>query len=93
MRSWNVFWIILGGYEVIAGTFSALNGNGIAFLDIAIGSGLYVMVIRIKRVKRNIQLGIEAFNKERTKESEIIKKNENAYKHPVKIGYNNYCET
>tara|TARA_B100001564_G_C20344086_1_gene535905 strand:+ start:39 stop:605 length:567 start_codon:yes stop_codon:yes gene_type:complete len=81
MRSWNVFWIILGGYEVIAGTFSALNGNGIAFLDIAIGGGLYVMVSnRNKKVKRNIQLGIEAFNNERTKESEIIKKNENAYK-------------
>lgn len=81
MRSWNVFWIILGGYEILAGTISLLNGNGIAFLDVAFGGGLYVIVSnRNKKVERNIQLGIEAFNNERTKESEIIKKNENTYK-------------
>ena len=81
MRSWNVFWIILGGYEVVGGTVNALNGSAIGFLDIALGTGLYVMVFnRTKKVKRNIQLGIETFNNERTKESEIIKKNENPYK-------------
>ena len=69
MRGWNIVWGLVGGYEAIAGTINVLSGYGIGFLDMAIGGGLTALVInREKKVKREIELGIEAFKKQRLKE-------------------------
>jgi len=69
IRGWNIVWGLAGGYEALAGTINLLSGYGIGFLDMAIGGGLIALVInREKKFNREIQLGIEAFNKQRLKE-------------------------
>ena len=69
MRGWNIVWGLVGGYQAIAGTINLLNGYGIGFLGMATGGGLTALVInREKKVKREIELGIEAFKKQRLKE-------------------------
>jgi len=69
IRGWNIVWGLAGGYEALAGTINLLGGYGIGFLDMAIGGGLIALVInREKKFNREIQLGIEAFNKQRLKE-------------------------
>ena len=68
MRGWNIVWGLVGGYQAIAGTINLLNGYGIGFLGMATGGGLTALVInREKKVKREIELGIEAFKKQRLK--------------------------
>ena len=69
IRGWNIVWGLAGGYEALAGTINLLGGYGIGFLDMAIGGGLIALVInREKKFNREIQLGIESFNKQRLKE-------------------------
>ena len=69
IKSWNVLWVIIGSWQTVGGTINGFSGNPIGWLDAAIGGGLFLLVDnRKQKIRRQIQLGIKAFNDERLKE-------------------------
>lgn len=63
IRGWNVFWGILGGYEVAAGSINLANGYGIGAVDVAIG-GVCIGVIPTREAKRRMWMadGVKKYN-------------------------------
>lgn len=64
LRTWNVVWWIVGGYEIIAGGVSLASGNTIGAADLLVG-GILVGITPAREKKRKfyITLGIEEYNK------------------------------
>ena len=63
IRGWNVFWGILGGYEVAAGSINLANGYGVGAVDVAIG-GVCIGVIPTREAKRRMWMadGVKKYN-------------------------------
>ena len=63
IRGWNVFWGILGGYEVAVGSINLSNGYGIGEVDVVIG-GVCIGVIPTREAKRRMWMndGVIRFN-------------------------------
>ena len=64
LRTWNVVWWIVGGYEIIAGGASLGAGNTIGAADLLLGGILVgITPTREKKRKYYITLGIDEYNK------------------------------
>ena len=64
LRTWNVVWWIVGGYEVIAGGASLSQGSQLGAADMVLGGVLLgITPGREKKRKSYIALGIEEYNK------------------------------
>jgi len=63
IRGWNVFWGILGGYEVAIGSINLANGYGIGAVDVAIG-GVCIGIIPTREAKRRMWMndGVKKYN-------------------------------
>ena len=63
IRGWNVFWGILGGYEVAVGSYNLASGYAIGGLDMAIG-GVCIGIIPSRESKRRmwIAAGVKKYN-------------------------------
>lgn len=63
IRGWNIFWGILGGYEVAVGSYNLANGYAIGAADMAIG-GVCIGIIPSRESKRRMWIaeGVKKYN-------------------------------
>ena len=66
VKTWNVVWAALGGWEFGAGAINLSYGYTIGVLHMGIGAGLCVLSFSGKRKARiinSVRLGVEEYNK------------------------------
>ena len=63
IRGWNIFWGILGGYEVAVGSYNLASGYAIGAADMAIG-GVCIGIIPSRESRRRMWIseGVKKYN-------------------------------
>ena len=63
IRGWNIFWGILGGYEVAVGSYNLASGYAIGAAEMAIG-GVCIGIIPSRESRRRMWIseGVKKYN-------------------------------
>ena len=65
MKSWNLVWSFIGGWEVGRGVVNVVEGNPIGAIDVLLGAGLIALPYSRNRKRKYslyLKAGINAYN-------------------------------